>query len=93
MVVDSRNGQVVGSVQVHDTDRVMLITNTGRVIKIGVQDIRETQSRAAKGVTLMRVEKGEQIVAVTRVVESEEDDTGEEGAGEVDTEMTEPTEE
>ena len=82
MVVDERNGEVVGSVQVHDTDRVMLITNTGRVIKIGVQDIRETQSRAAKGVTLMRVEKGEQIVAVTRVVESEEEDedSGEEGA-------------
>jgi len=80
MVVDERNGEVVGSVQVHDTDRVMLITNTGRVIKIGVQGIRETQSRAAKGVTLMRVEKGEQIVAVTRVVESEEEDSGEEGA-------------
>ena len=46
--------------------------------------IRETQSRAAKGVTLMRVEKGEQIVAVTRVVEPEDDevDSGEEGTGE-----------
>jgi DNA gyrase subunit A len=77
--VNERNGPVVGSVQVHDNDRIMLITNTGRVIKIGVQDIRETQSRAALGVTLMRVEKGEYIVAVTRVVEPEEDE-GEEGA-------------
>jgi len=81
MVVDDRNGEVVGSVQVHDNDRVMLITDTGRVIKIGVQDIRETQSRATKGVTLMRVDKDEHIVAVTRVVESddEDDDPGEEG--------------
>ncbi len=78
MVVNERNGPVVGSVQVHDNDRVMLITDTGRVIKIGVHGIRETQSRAVMGVTLMRVEEGEHIVAVTRVVESE-DDPGEEG--------------
>jgi DNA gyrase subunit A len=77
MVVDERNGEVVGSVQVHDTDRVMLITNTGRVIKIGVGGIRETKSRAAKGVTLMRVEEGEKIVAVTRVVDSDEEGSGE----------------
>jgi DNA gyrase subunit A len=82
MVVDERNGKVVGSVQVHDTDRVMLITNTGRVIKIGVDGIRETQSRAAKGVTLMRVEKKEKIVAVTRVVEAEEEESEELATGE-----------
>ena len=74
MVVDDRNGMVVGSVQVHDTDLIMMMTNTGRVIKIPVLNIRETQSRAAKGVRLMRVEDNERIVSVTRVVEPEEDD-------------------
>ena len=74
MVVDERNGSVVGSVQVHDTDLIMMMTNTGRVIKIPVVNIRETQSRAAKGVRLMRVEKNERIVSVTRVVEPEEID-------------------
>ncbi|MEC8192238.1 MAG: DNA gyrase subunit A [Myxococcota bacterium] len=74
MVVDDRNGLVVGSVQVHDTDLIMMMTNTGRVIKIPVVNIRETQSRAAKGVRLMRVEDNERIVSVTRVVEPEEDD-------------------
>jgi len=52
----------------------MMMTNTGRVIKIPVINIRETQSRAAKGVRLMRVEKDERIVSVTRVVEPEEAD-------------------
>jgi len=52
----------------------MMMTNTGRVIKIPVVNIRETQSRAAKGVRLMRVEKNERIVSVTRVVEPEEID-------------------
>jgi DNA gyrase subunit A len=74
MVVDDRNGLVVGSVQVHDTDLIMMMTNTGRVIKIPVLNIRETQSRAAKGVRLMRIEKDERIVSVTRVVEPEEED-------------------
>ena len=74
MVVDDRNGMVVGSVQVHDTDLIMMMTNTGRVIKIPVTNIRETQSRAAKGVRLMRVEDNERIVSVTRVVEPEEED-------------------
>jgi DNA gyrase subunit A len=74
MVVDERNGSVVDSVQVHDTDRVILMTNTGRVIKIGVTDIRETQSRATKGVKLMRIEPEERIVSVTRVMDADDDD-------------------
>ena len=88
MVVDERNGRVVGSVQVHDGDQLMMMTNTGRVIKIPVTNIRETQSRAAKGVRLMRVEKKEHIVSVTRVVEPEEDDL-EESPIEIDEEATE----
>jgi DNA gyrase subunit A len=74
MVVDERNGHVVGSVQVHDTDLIMMMTNTGRVIKIPVINIRETQSRAAKGVRLMRIDSDESIVSVARVVEPDDED-------------------
>ncbi|MCB9780433.1 MAG: DNA gyrase subunit A [Alphaproteobacteria bacterium] len=72
IVVDERNGQVVGSVQVADGDRVMLITDTGRVIKIPVTNIR-TSGRNTKGVTLMRVEDDERIVSMTRIPEAEAD--------------------
>ncbi|RME28154.1 MAG: DNA gyrase subunit A [Deltaproteobacteria bacterium] len=75
IVTDERNGPVVGSVQVADTDRVMLITDTGRVIKTPVNTIR-ISGRNTKGVTLMRVEEGERIVSLARVVE--EDDGTEE---------------
>ncbi len=68
-----RNGQVVGSVQVHVDDKVMMITDTGRVIKTRVSEVRET-GRAALGVTLMRVADDEKIVSVARVVEDEDDD-------------------
>jgi DNA gyrase subunit A len=76
----TRNGHVVGSVQVADEDKVMLITNTGRIIKTRVHEVRET-GRAALGVTMMRVSGKECIVGVTRVVEDdeEEDTLNEEG--------------
>ena len=87
-----RNGHVVGSVQVADDDKVMLITNTGRVIKTRVHEVRET-GRAALGVTLMRVSGKERIVGVARVVEDDEDDDfleGEEmGVTEAEIEATE----
>jgi DNA gyrase subunit A len=68
-----RNGHVVGSVQVADEDKVMLITNTGRIIKTRVHEVRET-GRAALGVTMMRVSGKERIVGVTRVVEDDEEE-------------------
>lgn len=73
IVTDERNGSVVGVVQVSDEDRIMLITDTGRVIKLGVTNIREV-ARNTKGVTLMRVEDNERIVSVARVVDSDDEE-------------------
>ena len=72
-----RNGQVVGSVQVHEEDKIMLITDTGRVIKTRVHEVRET-GRAALGVTMMRVSAKERIVSITRVIEDDGEEEGEE---------------
>ncbi len=74
--VAEKTGFVVGSLQVHDEDRIMLMTDNGRVIKIPVINIRET-GRAAMGVRLMRVADGERVVSVTRVIE-EDDQAAEE---------------
>ena len=68
-----RNGRVAGAVTVRDDDRIMLITDTGRVIKMKVDSIRETD-RNTKGVTLMRVEDGERVVGVARVADNDEDE-------------------
>jgi DNA gyrase subunit A len=72
---DPKIGPVVGSLEVHDDDKIMLITDTGRVIKIPVINIRQT-GRATMGVRVMRVEDDERIVSIARVVEME--DEGEE---------------
>jgi DNA gyrase subunit A len=70
-----RNGDVVGSVQVSDSHKIMMITDTGRIIKTRVHEVRET-GRSALGVTVMRVGDNEKIVGVTRVLEDDNDDEG-----------------
>ena len=81
IVAGERNGHVVGAMQVRDEDRVMLITDTGRVIKIPVGGIRIV-SRNTKGVTLMRVDDDERIVSIARVVDSDDDEVDEVVEGE-----------
>ncbi len=60
-----RNGPVVGAVAVEDVDQLLLITDTGRLIRINVAEVRIC-GRSSKGVRLMRLEDGERVVAITR---------------------------
>ena len=69
-----RNGAIVGSLLVEETDRVMLITENGVIIKIPVLNIRD-QSRNTKGVTVMRVPDGDRIVSIVKVLEDDEEDS------------------
>ncbi len=63
--------EVVGTAVVRPGDQVMLITDTGRVIRTGTGEIREV-GRNTKGVRLMRLEDGERVVAMARLAEVEE---------------------
>ncbi|MFZ5475498.1 MAG: DNA gyrase subunit A [Myxococcota bacterium] len=67
------NGDVAGAVVVSATDQVMLITDTGRVIRFAVAGIREI-GRGTKGVRLMRLEEGERIVSLARLPEGESEE-------------------
>lgn len=69
--ITPRNGSVVGILQVTDEDDVMLVTNTGRVIRIKAATI-PTLSRGTQGVKLMELEAEERIVGVARLAEEEE---------------------
>lgn len=72
-----RNGDIVGSLLVEESDRVMLITENGVIIKIPVLNIRD-QSRNTKGVTVMRVPEGDRIVSIVKVLEEDEEETSSE---------------
>ncbi|GAB4267290.1 MAG: DNA gyrase subunit A [Deferrisomatales bacterium] len=65
-----RNGNVVGVVAVEDSDQVMLISSSGKLIRTGVAGI-PVIGRNTQGVKLFEVESGETVAAVARVVEEE----------------------
>lgn len=75
MAVNERNGRLVGSFPVDDSDEIMLVTNGGQVIRMPVHDIRII-GRGTQGVTLFNVGEGEQVVSVERLSESEDAEDG-----------------
>jgi len=67
---NDRNGEVVGTKLVGGDDEVMLITSKGILIRTGVAEIRET-GRNAAGVRLIKIDEGDQLVAMARVDKEE----------------------
>ena len=62
---------------VDQNDEIMLITTGGVLIRTRVSEIRE-MGRATQGVTLIAVENGTALIGMERILESEEDEPGEE---------------
>ena len=65
-----RNGKVVGAKNVRGADELMLITEGGMIVRIGVGDLR-TIGRATQGVRLIGLKGDDQLVAVARVAVEE----------------------
>jgi DNA gyrase subunit A len=77
--VTEKNGPVVGIKSVTDMDQLLLITQSGMLIRIKVKDVRET-GRAAQGVRLITLEENDRVVAVAKLAEPEEVDDEPQGA-------------
>lgn len=76
IIVNERNGGVVASFPVDPTDQIMLVTNSGQLIRCPVHDIR-IAGRRTQGVTIFRVGEEEKVVAVSRIPLGDgEDDEG-----------------
>jgi DNA gyrase subunit A len=68
-----RNGKVVGATQVTDDDEIMMITNGGKIIRIGMQHMRVI-GRNTQGVGMFKLKEDELVVAFALVAETFEDD-------------------
>ena len=73
-----RNGPVVASFPVEDTDQIMLVTDGGQLIRTPVNDIRAA-GRNTQGVTIFRTRKDENVVSVGRIDDVEGDEENEVG--------------
>ena len=71
-----RNGNVVGALQVTDEDEIMLIADSGKIIRMNMEHLRVI-GRNTQGVKLINLESGEKVVAMDMVPDSYGDDEGE----------------
>jgi DNA gyrase subunit A len=80
MAVNERNGDLIASFPVEESDQIMLVTNGGQLIRCPVNGIR-IAGRGTQGVIVFNTADGDKVVSVERVTEGEGDD-GDEGEGE-----------
>lgn len=69
-----RNGHVVAATLVSANDEIMLITNTGVLVRTRVAEIRE-MGRATQGVTLIALDEGAKLTGLQRIAENDASDT------------------
>ena len=71
MAVNERNGALVASFPVENSDEIMLVTDGGQLIRVPVAGIR-IAGRATQGVIVFNTAEGERVVSVDRIGETEE---------------------
>ena len=71
-----RNGMVVGAQLVNEGDEVMLISDSGTLVRIAVDEISVVR-RNTQGVRVIRLDPGSRLVSLDRAV----DDNGANGNG------------
>ncbi len=69
--VTEKNGKVAGIAHVVDDDQLLLITEQGMIIRVGVSDLR-SMGRSTQGVRVINVDENDRVVAAVKVVEKEE---------------------
>jgi len=65
-----RNGKVVAAALVRPDDEIMLITDSGVLVRTRVAEIREL-GRATQGVTLIALDDGARLTGLQRIVEND----------------------
>ena len=82
MVVNERNGPLVASLPVAQSDQIMLVTDGGQLIRCPVDDVR-IAGRNTQGVRVFKTDAEERVVSVEHIPDEgengengEEDDNG-----------------
>ena len=84
MVVNDRNGPLVASFPVDDSDQIMLVTDAGQLIRCPVDDVR-IAGRNTQGVRIFKTDAEEKVVSVEHIPD-DGSEGGEEGEGNGETE-------
>jgi DNA gyrase subunit A len=77
MTVNERNGKLVASFPVEDSDQIMLVTNRGQLIRIPVDGI-SIVGRSTQGVTVFATAEDERVVSVEHIPDVDNGGEGDE---------------
>lgn len=91
MNLTEKTGDLAAQLAVDLDEDIMLITDDGTIIRVHVQDIRET-GRTTQGVRLMRLSENAKIVCVARAERESEDEEDEAAFEDAVAQMTDETE-
>jgi DNA gyrase subunit A len=69
--VTEKTGSLVGILYVRGSEDLIITCKSGITIRTGIEDIREA-GRATQGVTLIRLDDGDEIAAISQIEEEEE---------------------
>ena len=75
MSVNERNGKLVASFPVEDSDQIMLVTDKGQLIRCQVEGIR-IAGRSTQGVIVFDTAEDEHVVSVEHIGEEAENGNG-----------------
>jgi DNA gyrase subunit A len=76
MSITEKNGRIVASFPVEETDQIMLVTDGGQLIRCPVDGIR-IAGRSTQGVIVFSTGDGEKVASVERLTEEGEENGGE----------------
>ncbi|BAE81273.1 DNA gyrase subunit A [Chlamydia felis Fe/C-56] len=66
ILINERNGDVLGAISVTDHDSILLMSAQGQAIRINMQDVR-VMGRSTQGVRLVLVKDGDTLVAMEKL--------------------------
>ena len=89
MNLAKRQDAIVTVFPVGSRDQIMLVANTGMVIRVPIEDI-PIKRRRSQGVVVFKVEEGERVVSVAHLAEAGENGAAENGLGSGDETEGEP---
>jgi DNA gyrase subunit A len=75
-IIAIKSDKVAGALSVTDDDEIMMFTQKGQAVRSPIKDVRIT-GRAASGVKLVNLAAKDSLIGISKVIASEEDESGE----------------
>lgn len=76
-IIAIKSNKVAGALSVKDDDEIMMFTLKGQAVRSPIKDV-SVIGRAAQGVKLVNLKDGDELIGISKVIASEEDEAGEE---------------